>query len=97
MQTVLDQARSDSAGPQKTLIKDEDKPPPLAADTYIADAIAKMKRRAYYKSLYDGCDALESRIDALARKERAKMVAAKALRDAEEKYTSPPDPDTIWH
>jgi hypothetical protein len=69
------------------------KPPPLAADTAIADAVARVKRRQYYADLYQRCDALEARCDALARKDAAKKKAAQALRDAEEKFTAPEDDD----
>jgi hypothetical protein len=75
--------------------KATNKPAP-DVNTLIADALAVAdKRRAYYKDLYDRCDAAEARCDALLAKDKAKKNAAKALADAEEKFTEPPTMDDI--
>jgi hypothetical protein len=78
----------------------ESKPPPLAADAHarIADAVAAYKRRQYYRDLYDMCDRLEARADALLAKEKAKAAAHAALMAAEAAFTSTdPDPDETMH
>jgi len=87
------EARADSA--TRTPLKDEARPPPLAADTAkIADAVAAAKRRKHYQAMLDKCDELESRCDALLAKDIAKKAARRwadaAMAEAEERYTSPP-------
>jgi hypothetical protein len=76
----------------------ESKPPPLAADStaYIADAIAKMKRRQYYRDMYARLDAAEARCEALLAKEKAKAAAHAALMAAEAAFTDV-DPDETLH
>jgi hypothetical protein len=82
---------NDSATKQP--LTDEEKPPPLAADTMFADAVARVKRRQYYKDLYSRCDAIEQRLDILAAKEKAKMAAHAALMAAEAAFTATEDDD----
>jgi hypothetical protein len=74
---------------------DAKKPPPLKADTVIADAIASRKRHQYYADLYSRCDALERRLDILASKDKAKRAAHAALMAAEAAFTAEPSEDDV--
>jgi hypothetical protein len=87
IQTVINDAAEEPTAPS------DDKPPPLAADTKIADAVARMKRRQYYKDLYSRCDAVEQRLDILAAKDKAKKAAHAALMAAEAAFTAPEKDD----
>ena len=76
----------DDAAAAKQPLTDEDKPPPLAADT-IADA----ERRQYHADLYKRCDTFERRVDILAAKDKAKKAAHAALLAAEAAFTAQED------
>jgi hypothetical protein len=61
-----------------------------------ADAAHALARHEHYQKLYARCDALEARCDRLLAREKemrqARARADAAMREAEDRYTSPPDP-----
>jgi hypothetical protein len=85
--------RADSAGTHP--LHDEDKPPRLAADQVklLVDEVVERDRRIKdLQGMIDRCDAVEARLDALAKREPSR----RALMDAEKKFTVE-DPEATWH
>jgi hypothetical protein len=88
LQTIVNDAAEEAA--PRTLLRDEDKPPPLAADRADPmDHLRRVMRVRELRRLGERCDALLERYDLLEKRDALKRVAAEALRAAEERFTTP--------